>query len=132
MEQKNNRSPPGAAIGRGRSREFKRHLFSIQILRITIVAHHLNYNEQTVKCGFFTVKEKAWHKLVAEEAMGGKFVGCTQVYIKAICGFRLDFILLKDIVVRFGWKVKLIIFPLFSLVFHLYLIIFIITTDNIR
>ena len=33
------------------------------------MAHHLNYNEQTVKCGFFTVKEKAWHKLVVEAHM---------------------------------------------------------------
>jgi len=27
------------------------------------MAHHLNYNEQTDKYSFFTVKEKAWHKL---------------------------------------------------------------------
>jgi|GEM_PF-6298719 hypothetical protein len=85
------------------------------------MAHHLNYNVQTVKCGFFTVKEEVWHKLVVEEAMGGKFVECIQVYIKAISGFRLGLYLLKDMVVRFGWKVKLIMFPLFSLVFHLYL-----------
>ncbi|ALL07103.1 alpha/beta hydrolase [Pedobacter sp. PACM 27299] len=27
------------------------------------MAHHLNYNEQTEKHSFFTVKQKAWHKL---------------------------------------------------------------------
>lgn len=27
------------------------------------MAHHLNYNEQTEKHSFFTVKEKPWHKL---------------------------------------------------------------------
>ena len=35
----------------------------IEILPVSIMSHNINFNEQTGKHSFFSVKEKAWHRL---------------------------------------------------------------------